>query len=470
MKKILNIALAALLCSAVIFPFTACEIDTGKTPGGNETPGGNVNPGDQEDPPQQNTDADVQITVGTLGKPDELTLMRRWINAFNSAHSEVNVTLTKQMNGMPDTTLWKSAGEMPDIVWTAGDQHSPYSGNLGYFRNLNDEAMFPGCTEFFADFYDSLIESTHYSNTDTGIWFVPRDYNRLVIYINKTAFAEAGVAIPENDWTWDDFIGICNDLMDAGAKKGVEWKKWRPVYTTMLQNFGGKYLNDDGTLAIESSATEACVDFYSKFYELRREASDPVVGLAIEGEGTSFQAYPGFIEGSVPMIVDVRPQLPGYIQAASNGGWELEARAFPNFTQAEGGVGFVGAGCSGYGITTDCKDEAKLHWAWEFLKWCMSEEGYEKVSSLGNIVPALKSLKDSGSWRDYSKYDLTVDPDAFVYSNTKDIFLNYQNSLPVTAHDDFVLRVDDFWKNVHAGKGYRASVQQLISDFDALKK
>ena len=432
-------------------------------------------------PPAQNENADVQITVGTLGKKDETTLMNRWINAFNKAHADdsVNVKLTDQMQGMPDTTLWDAAGKMPDIIWTAGDQHSYYSGYYKYFQNLNDEEKFPGCTEFFADFYESMIETTHYSSEDDGIWFVPRDYNRLVIYINKTAFEQAGVAIPKNDWTWNDFISVCNQLMDKHAKKAIEWKKWRPVYSTMVQNFGAKYLNDNGTLAAESAQMEACADFYQKLYESKRSASDPAVGIAMPGEGENFMSYSidTGIYNSIPMVVDVRPQLPSYMQTASNGGWELDVVAFPNYVQPDGSAGYVGAGCSGYGITKACVntvDEegnviAKLDWAWKFLQFCMSKEGYEVVSDLGNIVPALKTLRNSGSWRDYtySYGGPTVNAEAFVYEGTKDIFLNYQNALPVTKHDNFILRIDDFWKNV-SSSGYAEAIRRLKSDFAAL--
>lgn len=486
MKKILSIALAALLSATLAISCVGCNIDTGtpNTPGGNqgntpggqtpggstsggENPGGETPGGNQEDPPVTNPDA-VTVTVATLGKQDEIALMRRWTNAYNKAHPEVNIQIVKQMQGMPDTTLWMSSNEMPDIIWTAGDQHSPYSGYYKYFQDLSDESKFEGSKEFFADFYDSLIDTTHATTEDTGIWFVPRDYNRLVVYLNKTAFEAAGIPLPENDWTFEEFIGICNALMDKGAKKGVEWMVWRPIFTTMLQNFGGKYV-ENGKLALESKETEACVDFFRKIYERGRSESDPYLGIAMKTTtaGEFFTNYPDDITDSIPMTINVRPQLPSFISMADAGGWELEVRAFPNFKQADGSDGYVGAGCSGYGITTACTDPAKISWAWKFLKWCMSEEGYNEVADLGNIVPALKSMRSKGAWRDYEYYGASVDADAFVYENTRDIFLNYQNGLPVSKHDDFIARIDDFWTNILTG-GYRGAIDRLKEDCKAL--
>ena len=291
MKKIVTLVMIMLLAVTFVFSAAACSIDTGT--GGPDKP---------DVKPEENPDAEVHLTVGTLGKSAEQSVMQEWINAFQKKNPEVSIKITKNMSGMAEIINWTSAGELPDIVWTAGDQHSPYSGT-GYFQDLSDESKFPGNEEFFSDFYDALIDSTHYSSSDEGIWFVPRDYNRLVIYINETAFEQAGIAVPSNDWTWEDFLKTCDDLMKAGVKKAIEWKKWRPVYATMLANYGGEYLDAEGNFALDSDEAKACYEFYEEFYDTR-------TGYAISGEGASFKAYSGELSSAVPMIVDVRPQLP----------------------------------------------------------------------------------------------------------------------------------------------------------------
>ena len=463
MKKRTMAVISGILAAATVFSMSACKVDIGKT---EESGKGTVDPVK----PEENEDAEIRLTVGTLGKTDEQSLMQAWINEYQKRNKNVGIKITKNMGGMPEIINWTSAGTLPDIVWTAGDQHSPYSGS-GYFQDLSDESVFDGSKAFFDGFYESMIDSTHYSSEDNGIWFVPRDYNRLVIYINVSAFEAAGVEVPGNDWTWDEFISTCNALKKAGAKKAVEWKSWRPVYTTMLTNFGGKYLNDDGSFALDDKAAEACYNFYENFYSAKAESGDPEeTALAIKGEGASFKAYAGTITGSIPMVVDVRPQLTGYMQSAYSGDWTLDVRAFPNFTQEGGAAGYVGTGCSGYGITKACTDAKKRAEAWKFLKWCMSEEGYNAVSYLGNIVPAITSMRDSGEWRDYSYGGMSVDADAFVAENTKDIFLNYYNVLPNSKQDSFIRLTDTFWDNVGTGKTFRAACSDFKRDFEDLMK
>lgn len=453
MKKIITLLTTLILSIAVAFSVSACNVQT-TVPGGDDG-GGTVTP-----PPVENPDASVKLTVATLGKQDERTVMQEWINAFMKKNKDVSIEITKQMGGMPEIINWASAGELPDIVWTAGDQHSPYSGS-GYFLDLSDETKFPGSKEFFSNFYDVVMDSTHYSEDDTKIWFVPRDYNRLVIYINETAFAEAGVALPEADWTWEDFLKTCNDLMAAGVKKAIEWKQWRPVYATMLANYGGRYLNENGEFALNSPETEKCYKFYEEIYKRS--------GFAISGEGAAFKSYSGNLGSAVPMIVDVRPQLPDYMATAHSGDWTLGVRAFPNFVQADGSEGFVGTGCSGYGISKACTDPAELEWAWKFLQFCMSEEGYDAVAYLGNVVPALKTLRNSGSWTEYQYGGATIDYTAFVADNTADVDLNYFNALPNNKHDQFIRMMDDFWKKC-GSKSFAAAISETQKEFESMMK
>ena len=425
MKKFLMLDLTLLLSMTMVFGVSGCNVTT--DPGDN---GGEV-------PPEENPDATVFLEVGTLTGQFERNLMQEWINKFQQANKEVSITISRTFQGMSELIDMKNMGVLPDIVWTGGDQHSNYSGS-GYFYDLSDETLFPGSAEFFSDFYPTLIETTHYSDDDDGIWFVPRDYNRLVVYINKTAFEALGIEIPSNNWTWEDFESIC-EQMSGQVRRPLEWRVWPPLYTTMLYNFGGRYFDENGQPALDSEQTEDCFNYLKDFLDK----------YTVTGNGGTFKSYNvDMVGSSVPMIIDVRPQLSEYMTAAYNGGWELEAVAFPNFVQEDGSAGYTAAGCSGYAITTECTDATEREWAWKFLQYCMSQQGYEDVGSLGNIVPALQSLANTGSWTEYTYGGMSVSYEAFMDTNTNDIFLNYYNSIDVGKHDSTKLEVSMFWDRV----------------------
>lgn len=397
-----------------------------------------------------NSEASVHITVGTLMDSSEKNLMQTWINAFQKKHKEVGIEITKTYNSMPELINYKSTNTMPDIVWTAGDQHASYSDprNLKYFRNLADETTFEGSAAFFGGFYDEIIETTHYNADDTGIWFVPRDYNRLVIYYNVTVFQNFGIPLPQNGWTWNEFMNTCDKLIAAGCSKAIEWRNWAPVHSTMMKNFGARYIDENGYFAFEGPEAEACYNWYKSF----------ISEYAVTGEGSVFGSYSVNTANKprAAMVVDTYANLSYYTGRAEKNDWVCDAVSFPNYEKLDEqgnhvDDGYVGTGCSGYAITTSCTDQKKLKWAWKFLKYCISEEGYNEVSSLGVVCPALKSMRYTGNWTSYESNGYVVNSDAFVDDSTHDLDLNYQNVIDSTTDQDILVGLAlTLWNNAYA--------------------
>lgn len=448
MKKI-GIFIAMLLFSCVlVFSFAACNFTTSGGDSGSDI----IEPDDNEN-------ASVFLTVSTMNSTTERNVMQQWINAFQKKNPEVSIEIVKTMGGMEDLISWDTSNELPDITWTTSDTHSPYSSR-GYFQDLSDESKFPGSAEFFEGFYDVLMDDTHYSAADEGIWMVPRDYNKVVIYLNKTVFDELGIDIPNNDWTWQDFLNICQRLMEGKCKKAIDWEStWPTLNTPMVYNYGARILDEEGYFAFDDENAEACWDFFSEFF-----GED---GYAISGTaGSIFRSYSGNLSSAVPMFISVRSRLPEVMQAAYNGGWEVEAVAFPNFKQPDGSAGYAGVGCSGYAITKACTNETKLEWAWKFLQWCMSEEGYEAVGNLGTITPALTSLRNTGNWTQYEYNGLTVRSSAFVDSTTKDLDLQYYNVVDVKYHANIISLVKTMWTNI--GADFTSTVNSFKQNYEAL--
>lgn len=82
----------------------------------------------------------------------------------------------------------------------------------------------------------------------------------------------------------------------------------------------------------------------------------------------------------------------------------------------------VAAGCSGYGIVTAHADEEQTvngetkkvaDIAWDFIKYIISEEGQQVAGETGLSVPVLKSLLETGSWRNWNA-DAKLNHDAFL--------------------------------------------------------
>jgi multiple sugar transport system substrate-binding protein len=71
----------------------------------------------------------------------------------------------------------------------------------GSFHDL--QSFIDSDTSFKVDeFYPQL---GNLSNIKAFIW-VPKDFATRVLYYNKDLFDKAGVAYPNDKWTWKDFV------------------------------------------------------------------------------------------------------------------------------------------------------------------------------------------------------------------------------------------------------------------------
>ena len=79
------------------------------------------------------------------------------------------------------------------------------------------------------DFYPNALEAHQW---DGGTWSLPTSLNFQLIFFNKDAFDEAGVAYPETDWSWDDFLAKAKALT---VSEGEETSRWGFVPSSAAQ-------------------------------------------------------------------------------------------------------------------------------------------------------------------------------------------------------------------------------------------
>lgn len=440
------------MCLTMCFGFTGCNIETG------------VKGKDKIEDYKGNPNAEITITLCLLSGMYERAIMNSWANAFQEKYPNVGFDFDDKgrvitaMDGVVAIAS-EGKGKLPDIIWTGGDQHSPYSER--YFLDLKD---LEGADEFFDGFYPSLIQSTHVSSTDDGIWFVPRDYNALMVYYNKTLFKKAGVDLPKNNWTYEEFVATCEALDKSGkVYRAVENDiGWHPYSYTMMRNNGLEYFDENGKIILDNEKAE---EWYDKLQDFNTK-------YVVQGAKKAFVTYnPLSNDANVAMYINVRPALPEIAAKANDGGWELGTVTFPNYKQEDGSNGYVGVGCSGYALNKDLANNAvKRDWAWKFLQFCMSEEGYAAASKWGVLVPALKSLADydgDDSWRNYERGDVSITgdyADAFVKFDATPIDLNYYNNQPVSTHATITSEGAQFWGKTEAGgDSFRTAMNAYIT-------
>jgi len=109
---------------------------------------------------------------------------------------------------------------------------------------------------------------------------------------NKNILAEAGVAEPTNDWTYDDMLTILQKVTKTGKKPEVwgmraqtHWNRWG----SLVWAFGGDFFNADGTkFVLCDKGQYAGLQWYVDLINKYKVAPPPEVDSALAGGGDPF--------------------------------------------------------------------------------------------------------------------------------------------------------------------------------------
>ena len=131
---------------------------------------------------ESGSDEKIKITVSVSGTDaSEGLLMQKWKMAYEAKNENVSINVKNFTSDYTQTMMGyvQSPKQMPDIMWTTGEKHAPWS-DAGAFINLKS-MIDADSTIDLTDFYGEIVNATHKNSQDDGIYFMPRDYNKCVL-------------------------------------------------------------------------------------------------------------------------------------------------------------------------------------------------------------------------------------------------------------------------------------------------
>jgi multiple sugar transport system substrate-binding protein len=208
-------------------------------------------------------DLKAKITYGVWDQT-QVDAIDANIAEFNKEYPdiEVNVNVTPWDSYWPKLQTQASSNTLPDLFWMNGpnfqtygsaDKLEPITGEVE--ADAIDPANYP---EALNDLY--TIDDVQYG--------VPKDYDTIGLWYNKAIFEQAGVEVPTDDWTWDDFDSAASAISTAlaadgiyGAAGGMDGQT--TYYNTIFQA-GGEVISEDGTESgFDSEASEKGLQFWT---------------------------------------------------------------------------------------------------------------------------------------------------------------------------------------------------------------
>ncbi len=417
MLKKLVCFLLALCCSLALFAGCTKPSD-----------GGSVDP----DKLDLNIDSNIKETlrVAIMNEPGEIATINELEKGFKKLYPNVTIKVQKITNYEQSIQGDVAAGVVYDVMWVS-DQYVSLFADSGLLESLDPFIEKSGFDTSL--YYDSVIKLGQ-KNHNGAQYFMPRDINKMVVYLNKKIFAQHNVELPDNDWTWSDFLDVCKKLYDNGCNYNTSKQQavevdfdWRILMYSFSKSFGGTIINEKGEAVLDEQ-------FQMGLKEMHKLIEN---GYAQYSPGVQ----QNFVSGRTAMRFQVRPYAQSYYASL---GEDLEAVAFPKIISGIDGTSpSCGAGTTGYGIS---KASTKKVLAWKFLEYMMSEEGQNTISKSGTIVPSLKSLAEDENavWRTI----IPINSDAFVYSGTTDVIYDFYDML------DSVMM-----------SGYDGAIQNMLTNY-----
>lgn len=184
-KKWLVLALVSALCLGLL---SACG---GKNESG-ANPNGAANGGEKGA-------EEVTLRFMTWDSGQTLQPYQNAINAFMEKHPNIKVKVESVPDNYDQKLLTSLASETAPDVFMAWNYPLYVPGGA-----LEDMQTWVDKDNYDLNKYYPIIMD--YMKYDGKLWGLPTTYSTRAIYYNKKLFDEAGVAYPQDGWTWDEFV------------------------------------------------------------------------------------------------------------------------------------------------------------------------------------------------------------------------------------------------------------------------
>lgn len=329
-----------------------------------------------------NENGDIVIRVAVQGSA--IADLEVLTEAYEETHKGITFKLEEILGDYTTKLLAQvAAKKAPDLIWLS-DIQVPGLASKGVLTDLSE---YIDINE--DEFYESMLDCGKY---DGKLYMLSRDYNHVVCYYNKQIFDQAGVAYPQEGWTWEEFektaekLAVPSNISGMYERRGADVNlSWGATAPLIIMGLGGSLTTPypNGTEAnFNTEGTVAALTRIKKLVDsgaLRNSFKDDVGS---------------FENGKVGMYFNTRSIMKNIIDETTGLGAEnIGVVSLPTLPVKH----YVGAGTSGYAILSSSAYKEEVA---DFLEFTVSKEGQTVFAKSGNCVPIRKDMIDDPAWID----------------------------------------------------------------------
>ncbi len=270
-------------------------------------------------------------------------------------------------------------GDLPDVFWMHSNYSQKFMSN-DILLDLTDKVA-QSSTVDMANYYQDIAELYQY---DGKIYGIPKDYDTIGLWYNKTMFDEAGISYPDETWTWDTFAEAAEKLTKAD---GSQYGFTSPAsfnqdgYYNLIYSMGGSVLSEDKTKSMwNSEETVAAMNWWY----------DNLVTKAMPTQQVMAENTPDVMLGS------------GKAAMVFEGSWMIAAMKGNEYIVSNCDVAVLPKAEDGTRISiynglgwSAASDTAHPDEAWKLIEYLGSEKAQKKQAELGVTMSAFMGTSDT---------------------------------------------------------------------------
>lgn len=135
------------------------------------------------------------------------------------------------------------SGKEPDVFMILGEDFNQFS-SLGVMKNLKE--LMAKDADFDEDkYFTSAFRSGQYNGIQYAL---PYETVPTLMFVNKTLLSREGIEMPDQDWTWEDMYGICQDVTKDTDGDGLldQFGTYNYNWIDAVCSNGGEAFKEDG--------------------------------------------------------------------------------------------------------------------------------------------------------------------------------------------------------------------------------
>lgn len=347
---------------------------------------------------QQGNAEPIRLTLLISGDPTDEAAYRALIDAFAATPAALDGDVTVDLINIPSSgdfnkrlTADFAAGAPPDIFLINYRRYAAYAAK-GAIEPLTDY-LANSATIDLDDYYPQALAAFTWQDT---LYCMPQNLSSPLIYYNKALFDAAGVAYPNDAWTWDEFLATAQALTQDGDENEDENEDEDGGDATDIYGFGseaslvrmapfvwmngGELVDDPAAptrLTLDSPASREALAWFIALQTTHKVTPDAVAEAAESSESR-------FLNGRLAMFIDSRRAVPEF-RTIDNFDWDVAA--LPVGKQ-RASILHSDAWC----MAAASKQKSA---AWAFIEFANSTAGQTILAQTGRTVPSLRALAES---------------------------------------------------------------------------